>query len=304
VTAATVLEAAGLTRAFGGVAAVRDVSLRVDAGELRGIIGPNGAGKSTLFNLITGQLRPDRGTLAYRGERIDGLPPHKRAARGIAIAFQGARLFRGMTALENVMVGAHTRARHGFVSAALRLPRCRREERAIRGHALQALERVGLAEVADQPAELLGLGQQRGVQVARALCAAPSLLLLDEPASGLRAPERAALVRLLEQLHAEGLTMLLIEHDVALVSRVADRVTVLDLGQVVAEGTPEAVRADPRVIASYLGTTDPQQPTTADHPRAGPQRPPRPSPDRPPEGPPQRPGQGRPQASREGGDLA
>jgi branched-chain amino acid transport system ATP-binding protein len=247
------LVADGLVRSFGGVYAVRDVGMRVADGELRGVIGPNGAGKSTLFSLISGHLRPDRGTLVYGGARIDRLPPHRRARLGIAIAFQGARLFRGMTVLENIMVGAHSWTRHEFVAAALRLPRHRREEPDIRARAREVLELVGLADWAGRPAESLPLGQQRVLQVARALCARPTLLLLDEPASGLRAGERGALADLLRQLHSEGLTMLLVEHDVSFVTRLADRVTVLDLGRVVAEGTPAEIRADERVVGAYLG---------------------------------------------------
>ena len=242
-----------LSRSFGGVYAVRDVGIDVGDGEIRGIIGPNGAGKSTLFNLISGHLPAEHGRITFRGARVDRLAPHRRAALGIAIVFQGARIFRGMTALENVMVGAHARTRHGFTAAALRLPAHRREERAIRERAGAALERVGLAARADEPAESLPLGQQRALQLARALCAEPDLLLLDEPASGLRERERDRLAELIEELKAGGLTMMLIEHDVAFVSRLVDRVTVLDLGQIIAEDTPERIRADPRVVSAYLG---------------------------------------------------
>ncbi|MFI0449943.1 ABC transporter ATP-binding protein [Actinomadura sp. 6N118] len=252
-----VLTVDSVARAFGGVYAVRDVGLTVAAGETRGIIGPNGAGKSTLFNLISGHLAADHGTIRYRpnGEerRIDRLSAHARARLGIAIVFQAARLFHGMTALENVMVGAHARTRHGFLAAALRLPRHRREEAAIKADALAALDRVGLREWAGRPADALPLGQQRSLQLARALCAQPHLLLLDEPASGLRASEREALAQLIESLRADGLTMMLIEHDVTFVSRLADRISVLDLGRLIAEGTPEQIRADESVVAAYLG---------------------------------------------------
>ncbi|SEG62009.1 amino acid/amide ABC transporter ATP-binding protein 1, HAAT family [Thermomonospora echinospora] len=252
-----VLRIESVSRAFGGVYAVRDVSLTVAEGETRAVIGPNGAGKSTLFNLISGHLVPDAGTVSYgpRGQwrRIDGLPPHARARLGIAIVFQGARLFGGMTALENVMVGAHARTRHGFLAGALRLPGQRREEAEIRADALAALERVGLREWAHRAADVLPLGQQRSLQVARALCARPRLLLLDEPASGLRAAEREALAQLIEGLREEGLTTMLIEHDVAFVARLADRVSVLDLGAHIAEGTPEEIRADEAVLTAYLG---------------------------------------------------
>ena len=247
------LRVEGLSRHFGGVYAVRDVSLGVEQGELRGIIGPNGAGKSTLFHLISGHLRPDAGRVVFRGDGIDTRPPHVRARRGLAIVFQGARIFRGMTVRENVMVGAHAWTHHGFFEAALRLPRHRREEREIRENADAALDRVGLSDWADRPADVLPLGQQRSMQVARALCARPSLLLLDEPASGLRAAERERLGQLLGELRRAGLTMMLVEHDVAFVTRLADRITVLDLGGVIAEGTPEEVRGHPGVVAAYLG---------------------------------------------------
>jgi branched-chain amino acid transport system ATP-binding protein len=248
------LEVEHVSRSFGGVFAVRDVSLSVARGELRGIIGPNGAGKSTLFNLVSGHLRPDKGTVSYLGTHLEGRPAHRRARDGIAIVFQGARIFRGMTALENVMVGAHGHSRYGFFAGALRLPGQRHEERAIRRRAEAALARVGLEAWAGRSADSLPLGQQRQLQVARALCAEPQLLLLDEPASGLRAAEREALRDLIAHLHAEGLTMLLIEHDVGLVVSLADRVTVLDLGQVIAEGPPEEVTRDERVMSAYLGT--------------------------------------------------
>jgi branched-chain amino acid transport system ATP-binding protein len=243
----------GLSRRFGGIYAVRDVGIDLADGELRGIIGPNGAGKSTLFNLISGHLRPTEGRITFRGEPLEGLRAHERARRGIAIVFQGARIFRGMTVRENVMVGAHARTRHGFLDAALRTPRHRREEREIRQSADAALERVGLADWADRFAEALPLGQQRSMQVARALCAKPSLLLLDEPASGLRARERHDLTRLIEGLRGGGLAMMLVEHDVQFVSRLADRVTVLHLGQILAEGAPEEIRRNEQVITAYLG---------------------------------------------------
>lgn len=247
------LETKAVSRSFGGVYAVRDVDLAVAKGELRGLVGPNGAGKSTLFGLVTGHLAPDHGEVRYQGRRIDDLPAHRRAEARIAIVFQATRIFRGMTALENVMVGAHSWSRHGFLEAIGRLPRHRREERLIRDRARSALERVGLAERAGTIAESLPIGQQRNLQVARALCGEPELLLLDEPASGLRAHERAALSEVIRGLKHEGLTMLLVEHDVAFVNGLADRLTVLDLGEVIAEGSPEEVWSDPRVRNAYLG---------------------------------------------------
>ncbi len=256
-THSMLLRANGLCRSFDGVFAVRDVDLGVTHGELRAVIGPNGAGKSTLFGLIGGQLRADDGTVVFDGTRIDRLPAHRRAHKGIAVVFQGARVFAGMTVLENVMVGAHASTHTGFAAAITRLGRHRREERQILGQARECLARTGLLDWADRPAEALPLGQQRVVQVARALCGRPRLLLLDEPASGLRAAERARLAGLLEELKTEGLTMLLVEHDVTFVTRLADRITVLDLGSVIAEGTPAEIRADEKVVAAYLGTEVP-----------------------------------------------
>jgi len=243
-----------LSRRFGGVYALRDVGLQVESGEVRGIIGPNGAGKSTLFHLIAGHLRANSGQISFRGQGIDRLSPHERAKRGIAIVYQGARVFRGMSVLENVMVGAHLRARHGFLGAAFRSSRARREEAELQALARTLLEEVGLTELTDRPAESLPLGQQRALQVARALAANPTLLLLDEPASGLREQERTRLAELIRRLRARGLTILLVEHDVRLVTSLSDRVTVLDLGAVIAEGKPAAIREDPAVIGAYLGS--------------------------------------------------
>ncbi len=245
--------------------AVDRVSVRVEEGELAAVIGPNGAGKSTLFHLITGHLRPDGGRVVLHGQDVSGLPPDRRARFGMAIAFQAVRLFRGMTVVENVMVGGHAWTHHGFVSAFLRLPNHRREESAIHSEAMRALGLVGLTEQANVLAEALPLGLQRTVQVARALCARPRVLLLDEPASGLRGAERERLASLLEELRAEGLSMLLVEHDVAFVTRLASRITVMDRGRVIAEGSPDEVRRDPVVIGAYLGQERKREVRARDH---------------------------------------
>ncbi|HET9959441.1 MAG TPA: ABC transporter ATP-binding protein [Polyangiaceae bacterium] len=249
------LHVEGLSRRFGGVYAVRDVSFRVQPGELRGVIGPNGAGKSTLFHLIAGHLKPSAGRVSLGTEALDGYRPDQRARLGVAIVYQGDRIFRRMTVRENVMVGAHCRSRHGFLAAALRLPSCRREEKELRARADALLDQVGLSAVAEQRAESLPLGQQRTVQLARALAADPKLLLLDEPAAGLHAAERTQFARLIREVRGRGLTVLLVEHDVALVTSLSDRITVLDLGRVIAEGEPSAIRRDPAVLAAYLGGT-------------------------------------------------
>jgi branched-chain amino acid transport system ATP-binding protein len=233
--------------------AVDGVTVGVDEGTLAAVIGPNGAGKSTLFHLIAGYLRPHAGRVLFAGRDVTATAPQARARLGIGIAFQAVRLFRGLTVLENVMVGAHAWSGYGFLEAFLLLPRRWREERLIRRQAWMALERVGLANIAGQQADSIPIGLQRTLQIARALCGRPRLLLLDEPASGLRAGERERLATLLRDLRREGFAMLLVEHDVGFVTALAERITVMDQGRVIAEGTPDEIRSDPAVVAAYLG---------------------------------------------------
>lgn len=247
------LQLTQVTKVFGGVRASNAINLEVSRGQLRGVIGPNGAGKSTLFNLISGQLRPSSGAVFIDGKEVTRLPAYIRARRGVSVVFQGARLFSGMTVLENVMVGCHASTRAGILSGIFHTPRQHREELEIRERAERALERVGLSHLGGRAIEGLPLGQQRRIQMARALVSGADLMLLDEPASGLRSEERLDFIELVREIKSQGTTILLIEHDVAMVMALADRITVLDLGTVIAEGTPDEARNDPRVIAAYLG---------------------------------------------------
>jgi ABC-type branched-subunit amino acid transport system ATPase component len=242
-----------LTRHFGGVTAVNGVDFQVRQGEIVSVIGPNGAGKTTLFNLISGVVRPDSGRIIYKGADIGGLPPEKIAARGITRTFQNLQLFRNMTVVENVMVGAHRKGKKGLLQAALRWPGLAAEEQAIYSRAMLSLELVGLEEKKDYPAEVLPYGEQRLLEIARAMAMEPELILLDEPAAGMNQGETNRLGELVAVLPGMGTTVLLVEHNMEMVMTVSERIIVLDHGSKLAEGTPEKIQNDAEVIAAYLG---------------------------------------------------
>lgn len=253
--AATVLEVTNVEKRFGGITAVDQVSLTVQPSEIAGLIGPNGAGKTSLFNLITGLYSVDNGSIRFKESMIHRLAPHKIAALGISRTFQNIRLFPRISALENVMVARHTRTRSSSLAAILNTRSFRAEEERSRKKSMELLHFVGLDTVAEVPAGDLPYGEQRRLEIARALAAEPELLLLDEPAAGMNETESEALVQLIRHIRDElGVTILLIEHDMHVVMNLCDRITVLNFGRLLAQGTPEEIRTNPAVIEAYLGS--------------------------------------------------
>jgi ABC-type branched-subunit amino acid transport system ATPase component len=254
VSATALLSVEGLARAFGGVHAVDGASFEVRPGEVHGLIGPNGAGKTTVINMVSGLLAPTGGAIRLDGRAIQGLRPHRIAALGVARTFQNIRLFSDLSARDNVLVGQHLARRASLAARLLVLPAARAEERQAKERASALLERIGLAERAHERARNLSYGEQRRVEIARALASGPRLLLLDEPTAGMNPVEVEAVAALIRQVAGDGRSVLLIEHNVRLVMEVCDRITVLNFGKVIAEGPPAAVATDPAVVTAYLGS--------------------------------------------------
>ncbi len=248
-----ILRVSGLTKRFGGLMAVDNVSFDVPAGEVFALIGPNGAGKTTLFNCVTGVYKPTLGTVTFLDRDLTGSPPHRAAKAGIARTFQNIRLFEYMSALDNVRLGHHCRMKSHLWDSLLKTPRERHEERDITDHSMELLDLVGLSHQAENYARNLAYGQQRRLEIARALATSPKLLLLDEPAAGFTPQEKVELMELVQTILKRGITVFLIEHDMKVVMQASHRIAVLDHGEKIAEGTPGEVRGNQRVIEAYLG---------------------------------------------------
>jgi len=252
----TLLSMEGVSKRFGGLQAVGDVSFSVTEGSIKALIGPNGAGKTTLFNLISGVLPPDSGRIVFLGSQVQGMQPHQIAGRGMARTFQHIRLFPKMTAIENIMIGRHTHSRSGFIAGMLNLPFTWKEELAIRQKSREIMDFLGIGEFEKSEATSLAYGQQRIVELGRALACEPKLLLLDEPAAGLNMRETAEMGKLITRIRETGITVLLVEHDMTLVMNISDEILVLSYGQKIADDTPLAIQKNQEVIRVYLGEED------------------------------------------------
>ena len=250
------LEVKNISKRFGGLQAVKDVSFAVEQGSIKAVIGPNGAGKTTLFNLVSGFLAADSGSIVYQGMPIHGKRTYEIASRGLSRTFQHIRLFAHMTALENVMVGRHVRSSAGFLAGMLNLPWTWREEQDIREKALEIMTFLGINGLAHADAMSLSYGQQRSIELARALASGPTMLLLDEPAAGLNMRETADMAKLITKIRDLGITVLIVEHDMSLVMNISDEIIVLSYGEKIADDTPRAVQTNPEVVRVYLGEDD------------------------------------------------
>ncbi|MEY4562333.1 MAG: hypothetical protein RLZZ618_1610 [Pseudomonadota bacterium] len=259
------LQLTQVSKRFGGLSVLQDVSFTVPEGSVFGLIGPNGAGKTTVFNLITGLLAPTGGDIAFQGQSLVGRKPHDITRLGLARTFQNIRIFKEMSLLENVVVGMHTHLDYGVADWLLSLPSFRQRERAARERAAELLSWVGLAHKAEDVADNLSYGEQRKLELARALATEPKLLLLDEPVAGMNASEKTGLMEGIQQIRQRGYTIFMIEHDMRFVMGLCERIAVLNFGRIIAEGTPDEIKSNPDVIEAYLGREDDDEPSAVAH---------------------------------------